>query len=64
MPVLVEHVHLQVAEVAAEGDLLRLVDALRAEYQQQMAVERVLNFPEIVKRARKIDAAHFGAHHG
>jgi len=43
MPILVEHVHLKIAEVAAEGDVLRLVDALRGEDEQQMPVERLLD---------------------
>src|SRR3982751_3528402 len=62
MAILVEHVHLQVAEVTAEGDVLRLVDLLGGEDEQHMAVERSLDFLDIVKRARQIDAAHFRAH--
>src|SRR4029077_3835667 len=38
------------------------VDALRGEDEQHVSIERVLNLLDIVKRARQIDAAHFGAH--
>ena len=40
---MVQDMHLQIAEVAAEGDLLRLVDALRWKHQQQVSIERVLD---------------------
>ena len=40
MAVLVEHMHLQLAEAATERDLLRFIEALRGERQQHVAMER------------------------
>ena len=46
MAVLVEHMHLQLAEAPAEGDLLRLVDVLTGKDEKQMAVKRLEDSPE------------------
>ena len=66
MAVLVEHVHLQLAEAPAEGDLLRFVDALAGKNEKQMPVQRLEDPLEMisVQRRGQIDAENFGAHHG
>src|SRR5712671_5622065 len=63
--VLVEHVHLQLAELPAEGDLLRLVDALRRKDEQQVPIERLLDRLALRGRERRgqVDAVHRRAHH-
>ena len=65
MAVLVEHMHLQLAEAPAEGDLLRLVDALAGKDEKQMTVKRLEDPLEMifVQRQGQIDAGNFGAHH-
>ena len=50
MPVLVEHVYLQLAELPAERNLLRLVDALRGKDQQQVPIERLLDRIALFRR--------------
>ncbi len=48
--VLVEHVHLQLAELPAEGDVLGFIDALSGKDQQQVPVERLLDRLALYRR--------------
>src|SRR5207245_7541676 len=65
MAVLVEHMHLQLAEAPAEGDLLRLVDALAGKDEKQMTVKRLEDPPEMffVKRKGQIYTGYYGVDH-
>jgi hypothetical protein len=59
---LVQHVDLQRAEAAAEGDLLRRRDALVAEHQHVIVEVRAMDAREIPggQRLRQIQPDHFG----
>ena len=61
--VLVEDVHLQLAEAAAEGNQLLFVELLGGKHQQQVLAEGLVNLLKILQ-AGKIDPRHLGAHHG
>jgi len=63
---LVQHVDLQRPEAAAEGDLLRWLDALVAKHQHVVVQVRSVDGREVGIRQRRteVQADHFGAERG
>lgn len=63
MTVLVQHVHLKLAEAPTEGDELRFVDALVGEDAQHVPVKRLPDFRQLgIVELREIDAVQFDSH--
>jgi hypothetical protein len=62
MPVLIQHMALDLSPTPRERDVLIVAEVLRAEHEQVMTQKRVVESREasVIERLRQIHAEHFG----